>query len=51
MMTVGEIREWLSTFEDEDELGIDDDAMRLSTQDGEEWLEVGALRLETEEVG
>jgi hypothetical protein len=43
MMTVKEVREWLDTMNYDDEIGISDSGMHLATEDGLNWLEIGAL--------
>ena len=43
-MTVGEVREWLDTLSDDDEVGIDDGGLSLRVVGGEDfYLEIGGL--------
>ena len=43
MMTVRDVRTWLSTLADDDEIGVDDGGLCLETRDGAAYLEVGGL--------
>lgn len=43
MMSVRELREWLSTLDPDDSVGVTDGGLALATEDGESWVEVGGL--------